>query len=242
MKREKKEIESYYNDYAEVQIKTGINQRHHSILRLLRQSGLRRYHRVLEVGCGIGALTYLLARYLSPRSELVAIDISPKSVEIAQQRLRNYPNCRVFAGEAEDILPSPLTFDVIVLPDVLEHIPLEQHKHLFMVLRSLLTTDGFIFIHIPHPNFLRWSEQHLPDTLQLIDQPVYTDKILSNAYPAGFYLHHLNSYGLWRQPYDYQVIVLKVVRDSDTFTLFGKTWMSRALDKLNRLIKEYIWL
>lgn len=242
MKREKKEIESYYDDYADAQIKTGINQRHHSILRLLRQSGLRRYHRVLEVGCGIGALTYLLARYLSPRSELVAIDISPKSVGIARQRLRNYPNCRVFAGEAEDILPSHQTYDVIVLPDVLEHIPLEQHKQLFIVLRSLLTTNGFIFIHIPHPNFLHWSEQHLPDTLQLIDQPVYTDKMLFNVYPAGFYLHHLNSYGLWRQPYDYQVIVLKVVHASHAFTIRRKMWLSRVLDKMNRWIIEYVWV
>ena len=77
-------------------------------------------------------------------------------------------------------------FDVIVLPDVIEHIPLEQHDGLFGKLSKLLNEDGFMLIHIPEPEYLEWVHVNKPEELQVIDNPIHTDQLLSIVYKHGF--------------------------------------------------------
>jgi 2-polyprenyl-3-methyl-5-hydroxy-6-metoxy-1,4-benzoquinol methylase len=76
--------------------------------------------RILDVGCGSGYTTLCLA-YANPGAEIVAIDLSPKSVEMAQQRLQYHGFSEVeFHALAIENLPQlGLSFDYINCDEVL---------------------------------------------------------------------------------------------------------------------------
>ena len=86
----------FYDDYVERQLRVGVNERHRSILRYLLRFGLQPHHRVLEIGCGVGTLTGLLADELRDGGRLLGVDLSPRSIEAALEPggfvLAHYPN------------------------------------------------------------------------------------------------------------------------------------------------------
>ena len=99
-------------------------------------------------------------------------------------------------------------FDVIVLPDVLEHIPIELHKGLFKKLKNLLKPRGFILIHIPNPYYLDFCIKQGME-MQIIDQPVYIGEIIKNLKGSGLFIKFLEVYSIWQKEGDYQVMVLE---------------------------------
>ena len=202
------ESAKYYNDYVERQVKSGIHHRHLAIQRWLQKLKLPQKGNFLEIGCGIGTQTQLILQYLSSEANLTSIDISDRSIALAKERLKQYRNLTLIVGDITKINIHG-QYDAIILPDVIEHIPINEHSHLFQKLSSLIKNDGFIFIHIPHPNYLAWITQNRPHELQIIDNPVYTDKLLGNVYKHGLFLDYLKSYSIFNNPPDYQVIVLR---------------------------------
>ncbi len=210
------DIKKWYNEYVYLQKKVGVNARHRSIFKWLKKFGLKKNHNVLEIGCGIGTVTGLLAKYLLFPEQITATDISDESINAAKERLKKYEKINWVAG---DFLSTEIAgmFDVIILPDVLEHIPIEQHNSLFAKLNTLLKSDGFVFIHIPFPNYLEWCKIHVPETLQIIDQPMHLNLIAENIYKNKFYIKHLETYCIWMKPADYQVIVLHKIITEEFF-------------------------
>jgi SAM-dependent methyltransferase len=74
--------------------------------------------RVLEVGCSIGAFTELLA----PRcTELVAIDFSPRALELAAQRLAGLANVELVQASFPEQTP-PGRWQAIVCSEVLYYL------------------------------------------------------------------------------------------------------------------------
>jgi SAM-dependent methyltransferase len=207
----------FYDAYADRQIAVGINDRHRSILRLLTRFGLRPDHRVLEIGSGVGTLTELLAKRLTPSGSLVGIDLSPRSIARAGERLSRYGNVELIAGDALDIELTD-SFDVVVLPDVIEHVPLDLHPALFRRVASWLRADGFALLHYPNPYHLTWVREHRPHLLQIIDQSVHADVLLANVYPAGLYLDYYERYSIWVREGDYIAAVLKPAVGIGNFT------------------------
>jgi len=202
-------VSEYYDAYTKHQTNIGVNKRHHTIMEWLHKFGLQSDWKVLEIGCGIGTLTGLLAPALA-QGRLTANDISPKSVELAKQNLSAYPHVNFLTG---DMVTMDLgeQFDLIVMPDVLEHIPMEVHDQLFEKLAKLLKPTGYIFIHIPNPYYQEWANKNTPELMQIIDQSVYTDHLCASTYKHGLYLHFLSTYSIWLENGDYQAIVLKKV-------------------------------
>jgi 2-polyprenyl-3-methyl-5-hydroxy-6-metoxy-1,4-benzoquinol methylase len=76
--------------------------------------------RMLDVGCGSGYTTLCLA-YANPGAEIVAIDISPKSVELAQQRLQyhGFSQVEFHVLSIEDLSQLGVDFDYINCDEVL---------------------------------------------------------------------------------------------------------------------------
>jgi Methylase involved in ubiquinone/menaquinone biosynthesis len=74
--------------------------------------------RVIDIGCGNGALTYDIARLAG--SEVLGIDINQKSITYAKQHYE-HPKTKFMHGDALCDLPDN-NFDVVVLSNVLEHI------------------------------------------------------------------------------------------------------------------------
>jgi SAM-dependent methyltransferase len=198
-------------------VAVGINDRHHAIIGWLKHFGLRPGHRVLEIGCGVGTLTHLLADALGPSGSILATDLSPKSIEAAKARLSTFSNIRFAAGDVLDVEIDGV-FDVIVLPDVIEHIAIDSHPQLFKRIASWLTPDGFVLLHYPNPLYLQWLHEHRPEVLQVIDQPVHADALLASCYAAGLYLDFLQTYPIWTREGDYIVAVLRSLAAPRTFT------------------------
>jgi len=202
------DVSDFYDDYVPRQVSVGINDRHRSILGLLVRFGLRPHHHVLEIGSGVGTVTELIADALDSAGSVTGIDISPKSIEIARRRLGNRGNVTLISG---NILEVEVTdrFDVVVLPDVIEHIPLELHEQLFGRIAGWLRDDGFALLHYPNPHHLQWVHEHRPHLLQIVDQPIHADVLLANACPHGLYLDHYERYSIWVREGDYVFAVLR---------------------------------
>jgi 2-polyprenyl-3-methyl-5-hydroxy-6-metoxy-1,4-benzoquinol methylase len=202
---------AFYDDYVGRQTAVGVNERHRAILGWLRRFGLRPGHRVLEIGCGVGTVTALLADTLAAGGSVLGVDLSPRSVDAARERLAGRGNVRL---EAADVLEMDLAerFDVVVLPDVIEHIPIEHHGRLFERIASWTEPDGFVLLHYPNPWYLDWCRAHRPEILQLVDQAIPPHHVAARAHEHGLHLAHLETYSVWVEEGDYVVALLRPVR------------------------------
>lgn len=198
----------YYDDFADKQVHGGIHARHLSIDRWLAQFGLVPGMDVLEIGSGVGTQTELVAKRLGGSGSVTGVDLSPRSIELARSRLEGWSNVRLIAGNAVEIEIDG-SFDVVLMPDVIEHIPVEQHRELFAKVRRWLRDTGWVLIHMPNPFYLEWCRHHRPDVLQVIDQPIYTEMLIASIEPNDLYIHHLQTYPIWVAECDYQVVVLR---------------------------------
>jgi 2-polyprenyl-3-methyl-5-hydroxy-6-metoxy-1,4-benzoquinol methylase len=205
------DVKSWYNTYSKNQLVTGINLRHYTIMNHLINSGLRKNNSVLEIGCGIGTLTGLIYKYLT-EGKLVATDISDESINIAKIRLPHSKNIEFFITDMKDF-SYPAKFDFIVLPDVLEHIPLEQHQDLFRNLSKLMHSKSLLLIHIPHPKAQDYIRLNSPEKLQIIDQSLRADELLKCAYSNDLILVNYISYSLYSKEADYVFISFKKNED-----------------------------
>jgi trans-aconitate 2-methyltransferase len=211
MEKSYKEVSDYYDQMwadLEKQNKAGINSRHRTILNKLKKVGLKKDSTVLEIGCGIGTLSGLIAKQVS-KGFIVAADISPESIEFARSKYKDKKNMEFVVSDMTNF-SHQRKFDFIVLPDVLEHIPVDAHDNIFATIKNLIHQDSIIFINIPNPKSLEWFHKNQPEVLQIIDQPIYTDRLLSTAHKHGFYMFNLETYSLYYNEPDYQNIIFKV--------------------------------
>lgn len=99
--------------------------------------------RILEVGCGEGAVTARLADAY-PQADITAIDITPRLGRLyagPRERVR-FRQCTV----AEIAARAPGQYDLVVLCDVLHHVPPPARQDLLTAIRATLTPDGvFVF-------------------------------------------------------------------------------------------------
>jgi len=198
------EIRAWYNNFSKNQAETGVNIRHYKIMNELIKAGLKKDSTVLEVGCGIGTLTGLLNKYLS-KGKLVATDISNESVEKAKQRITNSTRIDFFVTDMSDFSYTK-KFDVIVMPDVLEHIPVEQHKSLFACFEKNMHENSVIFIHVPHPRAIEYIRKYKPEKLQIIDQSIEAAKLMEDVYANSLTLVSYHPYKLFHNEDDYVII------------------------------------
>ena len=104
--------------------------------------------RLLDFGCGIGGSIPYFRHYL-PQADLTGIDVSQKSLDIAEER---YPGAATYLGFDGKTLPfADQTFDVVFTACVFHHIPEGEHVPLLAEIRRVLKPGGqfFIFEHNP---------------------------------------------------------------------------------------------
>lgn len=117
------------------------------VVSVARQHGLQPA-RVLDFGCGIGGATPYFHAYL-PATELVGVDVSIKSLEIARSRFGKLATYLEFDGLT---LPFPDgTFDIVFAACVFHHIPEAAHVRLLTEIRRVLSQQGrfIVFEHNP---------------------------------------------------------------------------------------------
>jgi SAM-dependent methyltransferase len=102
--------------------------------------------RVLDVGCGTGGVL----AHLAGRSATFGVDRSPRALEHCRARGIE----RVACAEAGGLPFAPASFDVVLLLDVLEHVP--DEAALLGAVRRLLRPKGVVLVSVPAFQFL-WS-------------------------------------------------------------------------------------
>jgi trans-aconitate methyltransferase len=210
-------VTAFYDRFVGRQTRVGINRRHEAILAWLLRFGMRPGDRVLEVGCGAGTLTQLLAEAL-PEGSVFGFDLSPKSIEAARERLASFGNVEVVAGDVLEADAGEEPYDVVVLPDVIEHIPIEMHDALFGRIASWVKPEGFVLVHYPNPHHLEWFHEHHPERLQIVDQPIHADLLTANAYRHGLHLDYFERYAIWVREGDYVAAVFRPASGVGEFT------------------------
>jgi SAM-dependent methyltransferase len=104
--------------------------------------------KILDFGSGIGASTPYFKKFF-PICDLTCVDVSQKSLDIAQSRFPGAANYHCFDGRTLPFADN--AFDVVFTACVFHHIPVEQHEPLFAEIRRVLAPNGvfFVFEHNP---------------------------------------------------------------------------------------------
>jgi SAM-dependent methyltransferase len=113
---------------------------------ILQMAGDLRGARVLEIGCAGGALT---KRLVAAGAVVTAIDVSPRLVQLARQRLGSLADVRVAdAGAGFGFAPSE-TFDVVVASLVLHY--LRDWIPVLTEINRILDFGGRLVLSTHHP-------------------------------------------------------------------------------------------
>ena len=94
--------------------------------------------RVLEVGCGSGGI---LVPFTEIGAEVVGIDFDDTYMEAGRKRGLNLIDQSIYEFQAEN------KFDLIILKDVLEHLP--DLNLVLQKLKNLLSETGNVYIQVP---------------------------------------------------------------------------------------------
>ena len=116
--------------------------------RYLRGLRLNGDERLLELGCGAGALTKQLARLL-PGGRITAVDISEYWTGVARWRLRRRRQVIVLTGDVRTLDLAPETFDAVLIHFVLHDIPASERSDVLATLARLLVPGGTLFLREP---------------------------------------------------------------------------------------------
>lgn len=111
---------------------------------VVRMVGQRK--RVLEIGCGPGSITKLLAHH--GQCLVTGLEIDPEAISKVTQFCSSVIKADLNSSDWPHLLDGVEKFDVVVAADVLEHLydPWMNLKHLIHFIRP----DGFVVISLPH--------------------------------------------------------------------------------------------
>ena len=102
--------------------------------------------RLLEPGCGTGRLTEVLAEKVGPQGQVVAMDISPRMVDAARQRLIRFANVDLRLGQIEAMADQLGIFDQIICHQVFPHF-VDRAAALELLVRILKPGGQLVISH-----------------------------------------------------------------------------------------------
>ncbi len=122
----------------------------HTIVKLLE---LEETDRVLDIGCGTGVLTRMIADRLNPEKGgiSIGIDAAARMIRVARKK-RETPSCRFETAAAEDLPFENGYFDSIVSSLFFHHVPLDLKKKALAESFRVIKPGGKLVIadmHIP---------------------------------------------------------------------------------------------
>ncbi|MEK6616194.1 MAG: class I SAM-dependent methyltransferase, partial [Bacteroidota bacterium] len=133
--KDKMKVSDFYDAFTNYQMETDVmlNDRHFILFKKLKSLGLNTNSHVLELGCGIGVITSLIATVVR-KGKITAVDISPKSIEVSKKKIFQKTNIEFIVSDILNFSYPDNRFDFITLFDVIEHIPLKDHSAVFKLI------------------------------------------------------------------------------------------------------------
>lgn len=122
-----------------------------TIHQLYNYSISRKYIRnkkVLDVGCWTGILETLA---VDESKEMVGIDPNSNAINHAQKRV---PKATFFIANAARLPFRSKSFDVVLLFEVLEHVPKNSEIAVLKEICRVLKTGGYLVVSTPNRNFI----------------------------------------------------------------------------------------
>ena len=233
----KEEVSQFYDQFTERQIKIGVNERLIFLFKKLKKLGFTKNSKILELGCGVGAFTYLLSKKVE-KGYIEAVDLSEKSIENAQKNIQKN-NVQLFVGDVVHYLPQESDFDFITLLDVIEHIPVEEHFNLFKNISTYISEKSLLLINIPNPEYIKYLHQHQPESLQVIDQPIELPTLVENLDKNNLEMVFFQKYGMWEQE-DYHLFVVRQKREFKLRHLADERTLTQKITKKLRQKLDFI--
>jgi trans-aconitate 2-methyltransferase len=176
------EVKEFYDDFSQrvlLEDFRRLNLRQRAVRRLCTEF-VPKGARVLEIGCGVGINIKHLQK---TASRVVGIDLSDRNIEIARKFAASPgTELRVLdVLEGGDELISLGPFDAVVLPDVIEHVPKNSYPALFGIIERLLARPGWVLLTYPSPEYQRYLREREPKNLQIVDEVVRVEEVLSST-------------------------------------------------------------
>jgi ubiquinone/menaquinone biosynthesis C-methylase UbiE len=131
--------------------------------------------RVLDVGCGTGYLTRILARRVGESGGALGVDPSPGPLARARSLAGDLPHCGFHDGIAEQLPAPDDTFDVVVSSLMIHHLPpdvrAQAADEMFRVLRPGGTVLIADFRPPSGPIGRRWTRKTFGEGMA--DNPIH---------------------------------------------------------------------
>jgi ubiquinone/menaquinone biosynthesis C-methylase UbiE len=110
--------------------------------------------KVLDVGCGDGVLSYLLAK---KGAVVTGIDTSEEAIKFAKEKCKNLRNINFIVGSAYNLPFEDKSFDYIVSSEVIEH--LKYPEKMLLEIKRVWNQNGKIIITTP----IKFTEKPLDE-------------------------------------------------------------------------------
>lgn len=121
---------------------------------------------VLDVGCGAGVLASLIAES-HPSARVIGIDGNTAAVEFCRSQYA-LPNLEFKHGLIDELHFEPRSINRILFLEVVEHIYVDQAKHVMRQFHQLLSPGGRLVLSTPNYNSLWPAIELLLDRLKLV--------------------------------------------------------------------------
>jgi trans-aconitate 2-methyltransferase len=202
-----KEISEYYDQYTDKQQQMWHNERHYFLLDQLKLQGVKSNSNILEIGCGIGTMTNLIAPLLTNGS-LTSTDISPKSIELAKKNNAKFKNINFIAADSTNLHFPKLNYDFIVLFDVLEHIQNEFRSDFIKNIATVMGENTKFLVNVPAPHAHIHAIQNSPELMQIVEVPVWVEEFIVILKNNGLEIKSFFTYDMWQKE-EYQFYLIE---------------------------------
>ena len=132
---------------------------------------------------------------------VVATDLSGANIRYAKQTVRKrnveFYQCDVTQQFGRLNRSAPDGYDVVVLIDVIEHIPEKERPSLFENLAKIAKPNGLLAMTYPSPEYQRYLEANRPKELQIVDNVIELPELLREAGTAGWHLQSFARVDVW---------------------------------------------